>query len=235
MSDVWQKTVVEAFQETMQRIAMFFPNILAMVSLLLLGIVAGWIAKVLLSRLLHALKFDKLCDRSGLSRTFSKGGVTRPGSELVGRLAFWTIFLLFSFMAVDALNLKATANFMTVVVGFLPHFLAALLLLFGGWLLADFFAEAALIGLVNAHVQDAALVANLIRWAVLLFTAAMVLTQLGIAREIVVATFSITFGGIVFALALAVGLGGRHIAKEALERRFLSKKPEAKDEDISHL
>ncbi len=235
MGDVWQQTVVGAFQETMQRLAMFFPNILAMLSLLGLGILAGWVAKVLLSRLLKALKFNTLCDRSGLSRAFSKGGVTRPGSELVGRLVFWMIFLLFSFMAVDALNLQATANFMTVVVGFFPHFLAALLLLFVGWLLADFCAEAALIGLVNARVEEAGLAANLIRWAVLLFTAAMVLTQLGIAREIVVATFSITFGGIVLALALALGLGGRRIAKEALERRFLSKKPENKVEEISHL
>jgi hypothetical protein len=61
---------------------------------------------------------------------------------------------------------------------------------------------------------------------------AMVLTQLGIAKDIVVAAFSITFGGAILALAIALGLGGRSIAKDALERRLRRKKT---DDDMSHL
>jgi serine acetyltransferase len=66
--------------------------------------------------------------------------------------------------------------------------------------------------------------ANMVRWGIIIFTGAMVLTQLGIAKEIVVAAFSIIFGGIVLAMAIAVGLGGRTIAKEALERRLRREK-----------
>lgn len=235
MSELWQQAVIEAFQDTTKRIALFLPNLLAMLSLLVVGLLAGWAARVVLNRLLRALKFDALCERSGVIPAFHKGGIKRSCSELVGRLAFWTIFLLFTFMAVDALNLKATANFMGVILSFLPHFLAAVLLSFAGWLLANFFAEAALIGLVNAQVEEARLIANLIRWGVLIFTGAMVLTQLGIAREIVIAAFSITFGGAVLAVSIALGLGGRNIAKEALEKRFHPKKAEQEKEEISHL
>ncbi len=234
MSELWQQAIVEAFQDTGRRMALFLPNLLAVISLLLVGLLSGWIAKVLLSRLLRALRFDALCERWGVTATFSKAGVKRPCTEMVSRVAFWTIFLLFTFMAVDALHFQATAHFMGVIVGFLPHFLAAVLLLFAGWLLANFFAEAALIALVNAQVQAARVLANLLRWGILIFTVAMVLDQLGIAREIVVAAFSITFGGVVLALAIALGLGGRNIAKEALEQRFLQKREED-NEDISHL
>ena len=111
---------------------------------------------------------------------------------------------------------------------------AAGLLLLVGLLLANFFAEATLIATVNAQIQEARLIANLVRWGIGLFTAAMVLTQLGIAKEIVVSAFSILFGGVVLALALAVGLGARHIAREALERRWRGTKEEEKD-DIAHL
>ena len=61
----------------------------------------------------------------------------------------------------------------------------------------------------------------------------MVLTQLGIAKEIVVAAFSITFGGIVLALAIALGLGGRNIARDLLERRLRQKKVE--EDEMSHV
>jgi hypothetical protein len=60
-------------------------------------------------------------------------------------------------MGIEALDLTATANMMIVMIGFLPHMFAAVLLLFFGVLLANFIAEAALIGTVNAQIQEARL------------------------------------------------------------------------------
>jgi hypothetical protein len=136
-------------------------------------------------------------------------------------------------MGVDALDLTATTNMMSVIIGFFPQMLAAVLLLFLGLLLANFIAEAALIATVNAQIQEARIIANFIRWGVLIFTAAMVLTQLGIAKEIVVAAFSIIFGGIMLALAIAVGLGGQNIAKDVLEQRLRRRKVE--QDEMSHI
>ena len=170
----------------------------------------------------------------GLASALGKAGMKHPVSHVVGRISFWIIFLLFAFMGIDALDLPATANLMSLVLGFLPNVIAASLVALVGVLLANFAGEAALIAAVNAQVQEARLIANLIRWGIMLFTAAMVLTQLGIAKEIVVSAFSILFGGIVLALAIALGLGGRNIAKDALERRLRQKGPESEDE-LSHL
>ena len=90
-----------------------------------------------------------------------------------------------------------------------------------------------MIAAVNAQVQEARIVAGLVRWGILSFTFAMVLTQLGIAKEIVIAAFSISFGGVIFAVALAVGLGARHVMRAAIERRF--GKQEEKIDELSHL
>lgn len=233
MSGLWREAMIDAFRDTMKRIVLFLPNLLAMMTLLVIGLVAGWIAKALLLRVLRAFRFDPLCERWGLSQALLKAGVKRPASQLVGRLAFWVIFLLFAFMGVDALNLPAAANLTTLALYILPQVLTALLLLLAGWLLANFLAQGALIAAVNAQIQGARLIANLIRWGVLVFTAATVLTQLGIAKEIVVAAFSITFGGVILALALAFGLGGKDLAKELLEGRLRGEKE--REREISHL
>jgi len=233
MSDMWQEAMVEAFRETTKRIALFLPKLLALLTFLVLGLAAGWLIKFLMLRILKALHFDPLCERLGLALALAKAGMNQPASHLVGRLSFWVVFLLFAFMGIDALDLPATANLMSVIIGFLPHVLAAVVLLLFGLLLANFFAEAALIAAVNARIQEARLISNLIRWGILIFTAAMVLTQLGIAKEIVVAAFSITFGGIVLALAIALGLGGRNIARDLLERRLRQKTVE--EDEMSHI
>lgn len=233
MKEMWQEAMVEAFRETSKRLALFLPKLLALITFLALGVAAGWTVKFLLMRLLSALRFDALCERVGLTSALARAGIARPASHAVGRLSFWVVFLLFAFMGIDALDLPTTANLVSVMLAFLPNILAAALLLLFGVLLANFMAEAALIAAVNAQIQEARLIANLIRWGILLFTAAMVLTQLGIAKEIVIAAFSITFGGIVLALAIALGLGGRHIAREGLERRLRKKKSEA--DELTHI
>lgn len=234
MSELWRDAMVAAFHTTAQRIALLLPKLLAMISFLLLGLFVGLLIKALVWRVLKAIRLDHLCDRWGLSQAVSKAGVKQPVSQVVARLAFWVVFLLFGFTAVDALDLPATSSLIGQVLGFLPHVLAAGLLLLVGLLAANFFSEATLIASVNAQIEEARLIANLVRWGILLFTFAMVMTELGIAREIVVAAFSITFGGVVMALAIAVGLGGRSIAKDALERRLRRKRaPEA--DELSHL
>jgi hypothetical protein len=230
---LWQEAMLEAFRETTMRMAHLLPKILALLTFLALGLAVGWLVKVFLLRVLRAFRFDALCERFGLGSSLAKAGTMQSASNLVGRLAFWVVFLLFAVMGIDALDLTATANMMNAIIGFLPHMLAALLLLFFGILLANFIAEATLIATVNAQIQEARTIATFIRWGVLIFTVAMVLTQLGIAKEIVVSAFSITFGGVVLSLAIAVGLGGQSIAKDVLEERFHRRKVE--QDEMSHI
>jgi len=220
MNEMWREAVVAGFGETMKRIVLFLPKIMALVTFLVLGLAIGWLVKFLLLRMLKTIRFDQLCERLGLAPALAKIGMKQPVSLLIGRLSFWTMFLLFTFMGIDALDLPAAANLMNGILAFFPHVLAAIFVALIGALLANFIGESTLIAAVNAQIQEARLIANLIRWGVLIFTAAMVLTQLGIAMEIVVAAFSITFGGIMLSLAIALGLGGSTIAKDALERRL---------------
>ena len=232
MSELWQEAMIEGFRETMKRLALFLPKLMALLTFLVLGLAAAWLVKFLLLRILKAFRFEQLCERLGLAPALGRSGMKQPISHMIGRLGFWAVFLLFAFMGVDALDLPATANLMSVILGFFPNVLAATLVALAGALLANFSSEAALIAAVNAQIQEARLIANLIRWGILIFTAAMVLTQLGIAKEIVIAAFSITFGGAVLSLAIALGLGGRGIAKAALERRLGRKTAE---DEVSHI
>jgi hypothetical protein len=233
MHETWTDILVTMFREVVQRLALVAPRLLAMLTLILVGWAVAAIARRLTVRILRAADFDQRCGRWGLTTTLTRGGIRQPPTVLVGRLLFWMIFLVALLMGIEALGMPATAGLVAVVLHFLPNLIVAGLVMVIGWLLANFLAQAALIGAVNAQVAGAPLIAGAVRWLVLVFASAAALTQLGIAREMVLLAFGIAFGGTVLALALAFGLGGKDLAREILESR-LRKQDEDRD-SLTHV
>jgi uncharacterized membrane protein len=101
-----------------------------------------------------------------------------------------------------------------------------------GYLLSNFFGRAALIALVNAGTKNAGMISKFTRFTVFVFSATMALEQLGIGRDTVIIAFTIIFGGVVLAGAIACGLGGKDIARDYLEKKM---KEDDKKDEIHHL
>lgn len=87
-----------------------------------------------------------------------------------------------------------------------------------GNILASCLARGVLISLVNMNVQNARLLTVGVKWLVLVLTTAMALDHLSIGGRIVDLAFGILFGGIVLALALAIGLGAKDLVSRSRAR-----------------
>jgi hypothetical protein len=225
---------MSSVRDGFHHLADLVPRLLAAVTLVLLGWLLAALARRVTARLLRALDFDARCARWGLTGALRLRGLRSPPSDVVSRLVFWTLVLIASLMAIEALQMPGTAGAVAVVVGFLPSVLVAVLVMAGGWILAHFLAQAAIIAAVNAQVPGAPLVAAAVRWLVFAFAGAVALTQLGIAREMVLLGFGIAFGGLVLALALAFGLGARDLARQALEHH-LQRDATRESDHLSHV
>jgi hypothetical protein len=147
---------------------------------------------------------------------------------------YWAIFLVALLMAVEALEMPGTQGAVALLLAFVPHVVVAVMVVVGGWMLAQFLAQAVLIAAVNAQVAGASVLATAVRWLVLSVAAAVALTELGVAREMVLLVFGIAFGGAVLALSLAFGLGARELAREALES-YLKRTRDDRKEPVSHV
>ena len=235
MRHLWDDiVVVETMRGVGGRLAALIPNVLTMLVLLVLGLVIGAVARALVVRVLRAVRFNARCQRWGLQQALARAAIFRDPDRLAGSVVFWGIFLLFAMMGIDALALPGMYGATSVVVQLIPNVLAAMLILVVGWLLANFLGNAVLIGSVNARIAEARLLARAVRWGVLAFTMAAVLTQLGIGREMVMIAFGLTFGGLVLAFALAFGLGARELARDLLDRRFRHREG-SPDDEVAHL
>jgi hypothetical protein len=234
MDTGWGRGVWLALSQLGERLAAVLPGLLVMFTLIALGLVLGWIVGFVLTRLARALGFDRHTERWGVASSLRRSGLQRPPADLLGLLAFWAIFVLFASLGIDALGAPDRPGATAFLLAFLPPLFAAVLILVVGWLVANFLSQGLLIAAVNAGLPEARVLARAAHWGVVLFAGATALTQLGIGKEMVLVAFGITFGGLVFALALAFGLGGRSIARELLARRLRRDAPPER-ERLTHL
>jgi hypothetical protein len=107
--------------------------------------------------------------------------------------------------------------------------------LVAGSFIARFLARSVLIGAVNMNLQYARLLSAGVKWLVLVLAVTMALEHLGIGSGIIRLAFGILFGGIVLALALAVGLGSKEMVSRSLEREASRASTQPTEEPVSHL
>jgi len=234
MRQGWSDITLTAFREVAQRLATLAPRVLAALTLILAGWVVAAIARRIGLRLLRAVDLDGRCARWGITAALVRTGVRVAPSALLASLAFWILFWIAALMAIEALEVPATAGLVAAVVRWVPNLLVALLVLAAGWIVAHFLGQAVLIFAVNAQLVGGRVLAGAARWLVFVFAGGVALTQLDIAREMVLLAFGIAFGGTVLALALAFGLGGRDIARQALEAWLGTREDETSDH-LTHL
>jgi len=236
MGEVWKVAVIESFNKFLGKVITFLPNLLAMITILILGLVIAWFVKKIVFLFLKAIQFNKMSERWGFTLLLAQRGITYSPAHLLSRFSYWVIVLITLILGINALEVAATQHVISQFFNYLPHLFAALSLLVIGYLIAIFLGQAILISAVNAQMESAKWMARSVRWFIIILSWTMALYHLGIAEKVIVAAFSITFGGIVLALAIAFGWGGKDLAKDFLERHYRRKgKEEGLKDDLSHL
>lgn len=213
--------IEQALHDSMGRVttkvATMLPGILAFIVALLIFLVLAWIFAAVVRRVLLAVKFDERVGRG--SGSIAELSPAHTPTVLMTRLVFWGFVVLGVLVGLSAFEASsAEPGIAAHVFAYVPRIIGAAILLFVGSVLARFLSRSVLITAVNLNLHYARLLATGVKWLVLVLTAAMVLDHLDIGGEIVDLAFGILFGGIVLALALAVGLGSRDLVSRSLER-----------------
>jgi len=236
MEEIWRNAIADSWTKFMGKVVAFLPNLLAMITILIVGLIVAWFVRILLHRLFKAIQLDKRSESWGLVVALSKEGVPYSMSHLLSRFFYWLIVLVTLLLGINALELKVTQLFISQFFTYLPHVFAAVLILVVGYLLAAFLAQAALVAAVNAQMASARAFSRIVRWFIIILSLTMALYHLGIAERVIIAAFSITFGGIILALAIAFGWGGKELAKDFLEKQYQKKVKKNEEPDhLSHL
>lgn len=215
-------------------IANFLPGFLALLLVLFVAFLLAGIIRLVLRRFLKSVDFDHRMERWGFG-SLSEWSPGHSPTRLVLRLASWTVILIGLLVGVSALDAALASRFTMRLLNYLPNVFAAIVVLAGGIFLSRFLARSVLISAVNMHIQSARVLSLGVKWLVLILAAAMALDHLAIGGPIVRLSFGILFGGIVLALALAVGLGSKDIVSRSLDRQALRQQEDEREEHFQHL
>ncbi len=232
MNNFLERVVIEPFERLLDRLLQFLPDVFIAILVFVAGILLGLVLKSLSLRIFRAIRLDKLSERSGAVEMMRKGGVKEPVSQILARMVGWVTIISFSILSLRMLNVPVIESILERFILYLPNIFVAVVILFLGYFLGNFFGRAALIASVNAGFKLSSLVGKSVKLTIFLLAVTMALEQLGIGSGTIIISFAIIFGGVVFALSLAFGLGGRDIAKEYLEKKM---KGEEKKDEINHL
>jgi hypothetical protein len=234
MQDLFERAFLAPFQRLSQQLASVVEAMLTVVVILVIGGALAWALRQVAYRLLVAVQFDRLAERMGFARTIERAQVFRSASDFGARLAqgvLWLIIVLFALNAVDS---EMTDNLVARFVNYVPDLMTAVLVLLLGSVISRFLGRSVLLGAVNAQWAGARLLAGGVRVLVMMLAVVIALEQLQIGRTALLATFSILFGGIVVAAAIAFGLGARDLARDWLQSKVKGRETE-EEEVLRHL
>lgn len=212
--------VIEPVRAFLVQIGAYLPRL----AVAILVLIAGWlIAKAVrfaAVKALRALNFHVLTERAGIDGFLQQGGTERDTTDMFGAVIYWVVILLALIIAFNGLGLTHVTELLTRVLLFLPKLLVGLLVLIFGAYFGRFVGNAVQTYLRNIGVSDAELLGRVAQYAIIVFVVLIAVDQLDIGGDLVQHTFLILLAGVVLALALAFGLGGRDWAAGLLARWF---------------
>ena len=210
--------LVVAAREFLHQTAAFLPKLL----LALLVVAIGWlIAKAVrfaTERALRAINFNVLTERAGTDNFLHQAGMRGDTTTLFGLVAFWLVILASLIIAFNGMGLTYITDLLGRVVIFVPKLLIAMLVMVFGAYSARFVGNAAQNYCQDAQIPDAEMLGRLVRYAIMLFVIMIALSQVEVGGDIVQRTFLIILAGLMLAIALAFGLGGKDWAASLLQR-----------------
>lgn len=214
----YQTTIWDSLTTLYDKIAAFLPNFVVAVVVLILGWIIGSFLGKLVQKVLEMIKIDTAADQLGMQALSERSGKKLSLSSFGGWLVKWFFFIGSFIAAADILNLTGVTTFLYEdVLGYAGHVVVAMAILLLGILAANFLS-----GVVSTSVKASGLASSgsltaITRWAVIVFTILIVLSELQIASSFLQDLFKAIVAMLAIAGGLAFGLGGKDHAKKWLD------------------
>jgi hypothetical protein len=229
MKDVIIRGIQQAYGNLVGMVAEFLPRLVIMLVIVIVGLLVAFLVKYLLQAILRFTRLNRLSEESGASQVLRKAALPSI-TELLTRTVFWVTWLGFTLVGISVLGIPELHDQISHLFQLLPEVFVAILILFVGVLAGNFLSRATLLATVNAGYRSPRLWSGSVRFVISILAISMALEQLGLAHQTVITAFSILFGAVMLALAIAFGLGGRDLAQQTLDRYLGSKKKEKEEE-----
>ncbi len=210
--------VTDSLLTGLNEIVAFLPNLIAFLVIVIVGYIVAAIVKKIITSLLSRLGVDKRLTQGPGGPYIEQASPRGSPSALLANVV--RLLIVFAALVVGAgrLGIPEVTAFFAGIVAFLPNLLAALLIFLVAGALAG--AIGGIVARTMGDTSTGKVVGSAAPALIMTIAVFMILTELGIAEQIVQITYVVLLGSIGLGLALAFGLGGRDTASKLVSDAY---------------
>jgi Conserved TM helix len=203
--------VTQPLSRLLETVISLIPKLLSAAILVGVAALIGRALSSIITALLASVGLDSLPQRLGAAPLRLAG---RSLPEVGGLAVMVAVVMVAITQASEILGLPVLTQMLSALGAALVRLSVALVILIVGLILASMAVQA----ITQRAPRNAQLLGWAARAAILFFAAALALHQAGLPAEIVTIAFGAVVGGIAIGLAVAIGVGGRHVAARVLDK-----------------
>jgi hypothetical protein len=214
----WNVLLWEPIKQNGGQLAGLLPGLINAMYILLIGWIMAFVVQIVVRRILHAVKFDKIAETTGIAGVLSENDVRTKPLEWVSRLVFWGILTTSIVQTLYVTRLGDLAGSVELFAGFIFQSLGLLLIFVIGIFLSVILPKVVETTSTNLKVKTPQAYSRIMKWAVLAFMVLLIIRQISIPFNFILIVFSGIFGSLCLAFIIAFGVGGREWAAKMLEK-----------------
>ena len=206
-SSLWQDSLLGVYQGISAQIVSLAPKILAAAVLMLVGVAIAFAVRLAVRKLLESI--DYLFSLKEQRGTLSEQLVRSPYADIISRVAFWIVLIIFFSVACDILGWSLFSSWMSAIVTHLPNLIAGIAVMLAGIVLGNAARNSIRNAPFSGGVQNMDLVSRSAQVAIIAIALLVSVEQIGININFLTNVILVLTGVIAAGAALAFGLGAR--------------------------
>lgn len=202
------------FDSIVYVVSTFLPKFLAGFIILLIGIIISSLIRDIIKIIFRYIRLEQWLETAGLA----KQKEIQIWPNLLSELARWTVIFIFLMSAVETWGIPKVGDVLNELLLFLPNVFLAVIIGWIGLVTGRFLSDIVRHGINGVGGREALVLGNLAKFAIYFFTVLVILTQLGVAADLVRILFTGIIGMLALSFGLAFGLGGKDEAANILKQ-----------------
>jgi len=210
-TDIGQ-TLIISINNGIMAVVSFIPKFAVGAIILLLGIIIASLLRQVVVGIFGSLKIESVLRKYGVPEAKEEFTWT----NIIAEITRWFVIIVFLIPTADVWGLPRVVTILNEFLLYLPNVFVAAIIAIVGFVFARLSHDVILASAKGISGDAANAIASVTRWAINVFVILAILTQLGVASDLIRILFTGFVGMVAIAGGIAFGLGGKDSASEIL-------------------
>lgn len=203
------------------KIASILPNIIGAIVMLVIGYFIAKALSYVIKAFSTKLKLDAFAEKLEVDTMLQKLEINSSFSDILTKISFYIIFMIFIMSAAETLELNIMAGFFESILTYLPNIIVAMLILLFGLFIANKVNKMIINNAIDMNIDYGEYLGKMVYFFIIVISFSLAIGQLQIEITLLNQVASIILVAIGLALAISLGLGSKELSSHAIAGSYI--------------